>query len=234
MPSPVLTIDCVLPCALLTLEQTKTLDELQPFGNGNPSPVFAVLEAIINSITPLSGGKHSQIEFMIGNEKFAGLLFFIGPNSVGYLPGDKVDVAFTLSWGMYREQPKFTIKIVDIHPSGFDIDEVYSAKRIYECCRLGENSKHNALPSRGEVVDVYRFLKKYQPVDYEPDSIYIQMLREGAVDYVRMRIAIDALIELNLVLIEEAPTKKVLTINPLSTKNPLENSAILRSLSTSL
>src|SRR5699024_3101931 len=58
MPMPTLTIDCILQPEQLTLEVTRSVKLLEPFGTGNPAPLFGLFGVRLQDITPVGGGKH--------------------------------------------------------------------------------------------------------------------------------------------------------------------------------
>jgi single-stranded-DNA-specific exonuclease len=234
MPIPALTIDGIIDPSVLTLEQAQSLDFLKPFGSGNQQPVFAVLSTVVTGITDLSAGKHTKIKFIKNNIPFEGLIFFENKNQLFFDTGDSIDIAFALTWNTFRDKPNITVKILDIHPPKLDVRAFYVSKQTYERCRNGCQVSCNPLPNRIEVAALYRFLSKNKGMINDFDVIYFRMVREGDVDYVRMRIAFDALLELGLICVADSYCGKVIQPNPSAKKTALENSSILRSLTATL
>ncbi len=90
----------------LTLEFAESLVSLEPFGEGNPEPVFALSGVILSDVRPIgSDGRHLQLSFRGGNI----------PRAVWWNHGDRAetfrrdalkprDVMFTLSVSTYGER----------------------------------------------------------------------------------------------------------------------------------
>jgi len=55
------TVDCFLPLDSCTKELAILLNELEPFGLGNPKPKFALQEVTVTHTKPLSEGKHHKL-----------------------------------------------------------------------------------------------------------------------------------------------------------------------------
>ena len=58
MPAPVLSLDCRLNPASLSPDLPKALRRLEPFGSGNPQPLFGLFGMELREIVPVGGGGH--------------------------------------------------------------------------------------------------------------------------------------------------------------------------------
>ena len=74
---PVLTLhaDKLITPQELSVESISSLSLLEPCGEGNPQPLFAMLSARLLDIAPLSGGTHTKLKLTYGNNGFYGLMF---------------------------------------------------------------------------------------------------------------------------------------------------------------
>jgi single-stranded-DNA-specific exonuclease len=231
MPTPSLNIDCVLSEHYMDYQQVLSLESLEPFGNGNSVPVFAVFDAKVTSIESLSDNRHIRLGFELGTKRFSGLLFFTNMQRISIDAGDVADLAFTLAPNFFRDKPGITIKIIDIHPKGLDVQKLNEDKQAYENCRTGLSIKSGFAPGRDEAALVYRFIKAHKDVEFLPDVIYFRIVRNNKISYIKFRMALDILIELGIVVFTKPKNNTVfININPENRKNPLENSIILRSL----
>ena len=61
MPYPVVRIDCKVNPKVLTPEFLEGFKELEPFGAGNPQPVFGLFKMKVERITPLAKGKYTKL-----------------------------------------------------------------------------------------------------------------------------------------------------------------------------
>jgi len=119
---PVLNIDAELPLDAITPEMFQALRKLEPFGAGNPEPVFSA-DARLTSPVKIMKEKHVRMKLapaaMLSanstNDAGHGWRRSISHNAVGWrlaervakeklLPGDQMEVAFTLD---HNEHPEF-------------------------------------------------------------------------------------------------------------------------------
>jgi single-stranded-DNA-specific exonuclease len=113
---PVLNIDSELPLESITPELFEALRKLEPFGAGNPGPVFFASGARLTAPPKILKEKHVRLKLMPGASNGAnGWRRSITHNAMGWrlaervaqanlLPGDMLDIAFTLD---QNEHPEF-------------------------------------------------------------------------------------------------------------------------------
>ena len=61
MPTQTVTLDCKLNPAALSVSMAQSLTQLEPFGNGNPQPVFGLFNMELSNVTPVGGGGHLRL-----------------------------------------------------------------------------------------------------------------------------------------------------------------------------
>ncbi|MEA5152340.1 MAG: single-stranded-DNA-specific exonuclease RecJ [Oscillospiraceae bacterium] len=81
--------------ALLSIDNVRSLDRLEPFGNMNPKPVMCVSGAELEAASAVGGGKHLRVRLRLGHSRFDGIFFSHTAEQLGIAEGDSVDVAFT-------------------------------------------------------------------------------------------------------------------------------------------
>lgn len=59
----------------MTLEQVDHLAQLEPYGSGNPRPVFALLGATVDSVQAVGQGKHLKLRLSKGPSRFDAIFF---------------------------------------------------------------------------------------------------------------------------------------------------------------
>ena len=59
----------------MTLEQVEHLAQLEPYGAGNPRPVFALLGATVDSVQAVGQGKHLKLRLSKGPSRFDAIFF---------------------------------------------------------------------------------------------------------------------------------------------------------------
>ena len=81
--------------ALLSLENVRSLDLLEPYGNANPKPIMCISGAELSSATAVGKGRHLRIRAKYRGASFEGIFFGHTADSLGVRAGNCVDIAFT-------------------------------------------------------------------------------------------------------------------------------------------
>ncbi|MES2997626.1 MAG: single-stranded-DNA-specific exonuclease RecJ [Verrucomicrobiota bacterium] len=107
--------DAEIPFGILSLEFLDDYDLLQPFGNGNPQPVF-VSRGVCLSRPPLHmKNHHLRLTLRQGYCEQDAVFFSGGERS---LPDPPWDVAFTIDRNTFRGKTKLQLIVQDIRPAG--------------------------------------------------------------------------------------------------------------------
>lgn len=109
-----LVIDCELPLRGLSFRLHELLQEMAPFGAGNSTPVFATFGKIKDLRRVGSDGKHLKIVLSDGGITVDGIGFGKAELGDELLPGDAVEVAFTLDVNVWRGKKSLQMMIKDI------------------------------------------------------------------------------------------------------------------------
>ncbi len=88
--------------SLLSIDNVRELDLLEPYGNGNQKPVFCILNAELEAVSDVGGGRHMRIRARMGRARFEGIFFSHSSESLGLQEGDFADLAFTPQINDYR------------------------------------------------------------------------------------------------------------------------------------
>ncbi len=105
VPPATVEIDHVMYPEDATVALCEELSLLEPYGVGNPTPVFASEGLIISQIVPLSGGKHTKFVLSDENNRQIvrdALWFGVHTEEIPFHVGDKVDVAYQLGVNDFR------------------------------------------------------------------------------------------------------------------------------------
>jgi single-stranded-DNA-specific exonuclease len=160
MPSPGLFVDCTVGPQDMTVENIDSLRVLEPFGTANEPPVFAVENARIEEIIPLSQGKHLKIRLSRSGVSFCVLCFFTTAEQFGFFAGDTVDVAFSAAVNEYKGERSASLQIKGMRVSGADQRAMAAGRQAYERYLRNEPGQNVLCPTREEMAVVFRFLKK--------------------------------------------------------------------------
>lgn len=225
MPFPELRAVCALTPALFTMEEVRSLSQLEPFGADNPEPLFFVENAVVKEIRGLSSGVHTKLLIESNGMQSEALLFHRAPEMTGLKAGSVIHMMVTLEVSSYMGNEKISMLVRDFRPSGLKQAKILSAMRTYETFRRGEAlpaAYYKAIcPTREECVTVYRQLTKNGA---SIEKLSVQMNAQS-MNYCKLRICLDIFAELGLAAIEGGETN--VRILPAAGKVDLQSSRLL-------
>lgn len=111
---PIINIDKEINLKNINIEEVKSLELLEPFGEGNKMPLFLLRNLKIDSIRALSGGKHLKLTLKQDNNIVDAIGFNMGDLSKEYLLGDKVDVVGTIEINSFGNKENIQVNLKDI------------------------------------------------------------------------------------------------------------------------
>ena len=200
MPVLSIDVDCEASLSELTVDEISELSQLEPYGEGNPHPVFALKGLEIKNIFSISDGKHCKFIFQKDGYTAEGLLFRKRLSEIPYKKGDIVDAVLTSDLNNYNNTISVSNIIKDIKPSSLDNDRVFYENGLYEKLLRGErlDSKNPSelVPTRDEIAKLYIYIKKNNKI--VNDAVYLSSIL-SPLSYFKLRVGIDVLLEENLV-----------------------------------
>lgn len=112
---PIVKIDCMLAGQQLNLATSKLISTLEPFGMGNETPVFAVKDVTVLSITSVGADKkHLRMQVVKDGVKINAIGFGLGEFTGIINSGDVVHLACKLDVNKYQGNETAQLVIVDI------------------------------------------------------------------------------------------------------------------------
>ncbi len=163
---PCLDVDCAVGPDDLTLEQVRSLAVLEPFGMGNPMPLFLLEGAEIREITPISHERHVKLTLDKDGRSFTGLVFGMGSRCCPFVVGDQVDLVFSAEVNVFRGRESVQLVVKDLRWSGRSEQCDGWSAAIYERFTAGVDiCRDEALslcPCRDDLVAVFRHVKANQ------------------------------------------------------------------------
>lgn len=201
MPFPRLELDCKLRPEFINSDILTVIDALEPFGAGNPQPMFGLFGMSLTGIQPIGGGKHLRLSFRKGSANITGLLFGVTEKELPYAVGDTLDLAVRLERNEYMGQVKVSIYIKEMRMSGTD-DELYlKSRRLYEKImrrdRLTVKEARFAIPDRQQIASVFRFIRDSGGWNYDTDVLCYRLGGDGS-NACKVLVCIDVLCELGI------------------------------------
>ncbi len=107
-----LRVDMEIPLEVVTEELWKSIQDLQPFGFGNPEPVFITTGIIVDDIRLVGNdGKHLKLR-LSGVDAIA---FGMGDIYGKLKQGEAIDIAYTIDLDTWNGNRRLQLKIKDIH-----------------------------------------------------------------------------------------------------------------------
>lgn len=229
MPVKALRADKLLQPKELTAESVGALDMLEPCGEGNPSPMFAMLNVRILEVVPLSGGAHTKLKLTYGNVGVYGLLFGVKTADFAYKAGDMLDMLACPEINTYNGQTSVNVRIADYRKSGISQSQYLAAKETYERYKRGEGAEERLIPrivpTREDLAAIYRAVPKNNFAGF--DGVYFSVCSES-INYCKFRLALDIFEELGL--FEVNRYSETVTRRTVSQKADLDSSEILNDL----
>ncbi len=163
MPTQTVTLDCKLNPAALSVSMAQSLTQLEPFGNGNPQPVFGLFNMELSNITPVGGGGHLRLTLEKNGAVITAMRFNTKPEELPYHIGDKIDLAVQLEAREFRGQPSLTVIVRDMKFAAFNTKKNIASLASFEKWQRGEvlsaEDKNRLYPDRACLAAIYRALR---------------------------------------------------------------------------
>lgn len=163
MPTQTVTLDCKLNPAALSVSMAQSLTQLEPFGNGNPQPVFGLFNMELSNVTPVGGGRHLRLTLEKNGAVITAMRFNTKPEELPYHIGDKIDLAVQLEAREFRGQPSLTVIVRDMKFAAFDTEKNIASLASFEKWQRGEvlsaEDKNRLYPDRACLAAIYRALR---------------------------------------------------------------------------
>ena len=168
--------------ALLTVEEVEALSMLEPYGAGNPKPVFSLSGVTITCMSDVGGGRHLKMRASRDGRTVDMIFFSVTRAKSGLTVGDRADVAFYPQINEYRGSRSVQLHLVDLRPA-------YSAQQLNEQALYRKYSRGEPLspcearmmiPQREEFAAVWRYLANRDGEVVEvPTSLARKVAQEG-------------------------------------------------------
>ncbi len=113
-----LHVDAELPLAFVTENLWQQIREFEPFGFGNPEPVFASRNVIVESVRLIGAdGKHLKLNLktQMSNVKIEAVGFGMGKFYGTVPPQTCIDIAYSIDMNVWNGSRRLQLKLKDIH-----------------------------------------------------------------------------------------------------------------------
>jgi single-stranded-DNA-specific exonuclease len=177
----------------ISIESSKELKRLEPFGEGNPEPCFLLEHLVIEQTTSVGHGRHLKFKLQLcedgQNRTLDGIAFGYGQFEELYQTGDVVDILCSLSLSVWKDRETLSLMIRDIRFSRSGsiiwdspdiIESLYRSNLgIKQLSILSKMKPDELIPQKEDFKCVYQFLRThctpgFQICDVRLLSRYIQ------------------------------------------------------------
>lgn len=141
--------------SVLTVENVRSLDSLEPYGNGNPRPLLCVSGARINTLQDVGGGRHLKLNVNTGGGNFDCIYFGHTAAEQGVREDDLVDIAFTPQINEFRGNISVQFQVSALRPHD---PEVLCRNILEDGCSYHRAAADYA-PLRKDLVRVWNSVK---------------------------------------------------------------------------
>lgn len=196
---PTLNIDFRINPNGMSVEMVDAIKLLEPFGVGNPTPVFGLFGVTLDKVTPIGSGKHLKLLFSKSGGAFQALLFGKTQQDFCYKIGDILDLAVSLDSNLFREEYTLSVQIKAMRKSDTNEEKLLWDTAQFDSFMCGKNFDTVTLfPSREEVGEIYKYIHKLPSNE--------EMIVENFINvfgFAKTKVSLKTLCELGLVSCEK-------------------------------
>ncbi len=154
--------DCELSMPQLTMPLAEELLRLEPFGVGNPTPLFIMRDVTVQRLMQLGGGKHTKLILEKDGVSVCGMCFGVTAAELGFEAGDRIDVLFNADINEYKNVKSVQMIIQDTRLSESYTKTIRDEKKRYAEISEGGvyETREDVVPTRDDFAAVYTLLRK--------------------------------------------------------------------------
>lgn len=205
MPFPIQTIDFKLNPACVNTEMLETVEQLEPFGAGNPQPVFGLYNMTVTDIQPIGNGKHLRITLERNGVSLTAVKFRITQAQLPFCRGDVVDAAVQLEANEYLGQVRVNILLKNLKLHDMVEEDLLASMRDFSMLMRGKTQGLDAsllLPQRETSVQIYKFIRSAGRWNYDIETL-CHRLDLWAEDYGQVAVSVEAMLEMGILSRDE-------------------------------
>ena len=192
MPVAALDMSVRLRPDQISTEKLTLLQVLEPFGIGNPAPLFGLYRMRLDNITALGNGKHLRLSLSRDDVRISAVKFQTMPEEFPIPCGATVNCVVSLDKNDYRGNTTVSVRIVDIGYADTDREELIRDMRTFEAVLRGETHPDPAvaMASREQLAHLYNMLRVCKEWNGTPEQLQ-HALGVGAPTCLQLLIALE-------------------------------------------
>ena len=235
-------IDCEIGIETINLKCVNELSMLEPFGVGNPVPVFGICGCEIASVIPIGDNRHIKLILKSNDITFEALNFNVEPHNFKFGEGDCIDIICNIGINSFLGKESVQYIVRDIRYNKAYTENYIKSAENYKKFYLDEKTEldKSNIPDREDFKAVYIFLLKMLPKAKTctiNSDIYRFKKKFGSackseISYFKFRIILDIFSETNILNIDYLDENNIrsIKINIMQEKIDLENTEIYKRL----
>lgn len=241
--SMVSTVDVdveVEDCGMLSGQQVDALSMLEPYGAGNPKPVFMLRSVTVVSCGDVGGGRHLKMRVRRDGVTLDAIFFGANSAACGVAPGDRLDLVFTPQINEFRGSRMVQLQLCDLRPAPTRTQlERELFRRLEEGELLSRWEANLMLPERRDFAQMWRFLERHcagGPVVSPVEQLLRQVTRgqNSACSYGRAMVCLRVMDDRGLIRVELSGQDATVELCRPQTKVDLEQAGLMRLLHSCL
>ena len=137
----------------------ETLSLLEPYGPGNPKPVFRLDRCALVGLSQVGNGKHMKMKLNTTGRNLDAIFFSATPEEFGVADGQRADVCFCPQINEYRGWCTVQLQLCDMRPARTRAQcEEELFRRLMADGPLTPAEAAALLPTRQEFAHLWRYL----------------------------------------------------------------------------
>ncbi len=202
MPIQQLKIDCKLRPSQIDVEKLELLAAMEPFGAGNPAPVFGLYQMRLDNITPVGGGKHLRLSVSRDDTRLTVMKFQTTPEQFPMECGALVNVVVTIERNELRGVVLPSLIAKDIRYADTDQEDVIRSYALRDDVigrrPIDATTAQEITPTRDDVAAVYRFLRARGTFSGSVEQLH-HLVRCPSVTFTRLQMILQILQQASLI-----------------------------------
>ena len=157
----------------INTEKLALLQILEPFGMGNPVPLFGLFRMKLDNITTMGNGKHLRLSLSRDGVRVSAMKFQTMPEEFPIPCGATVNFVVSLDKNDYRGNTVVSIRVVDIGYADTDREELIKDVRDFEAILRGEYhpAPQRAMATREQLAHLYNMLRVCKEWNGTPEQL---------------------------------------------------------------
>lgn len=200
MPYPVQNIDFKLNPAYVNVEMLGAIEQLEPFGAGNPQPIFGLYNMTVSGVQTIGNGKHLRVILERNGVSLQAVKFRTAQADFPFQNGDVVDAAVQLEPNEYLGQLRVSVLLRNIKLHDMVDDDLLASMRDFSMLMRGKTDGFDAsllVPQRETTAKVYRYIRSVGRWNYDTETL-CHRLDFWAEDYGQVAVSVEAMLEMGI------------------------------------